>query len=64
MMKTNRLKIVLDTNVFLVFISPHSQYHWIFENLITGNYKLPAILSKKTNQMMQEICIFGKNEML
>ncbi len=42
-MKTNKLKIVLDTNVLLVSISPHSQYHWIvFSSLINGiamNYK-------------------------
>lgn len=49
MMKTNRLRIVLDTNVLLVSISPHSQYHWIFENLIVGNYEIFV-----TNEILME----------
>lgn len=40
MMKTNKQNIVLDTNVLLVSISSHSQYHWILENLIAGNYNI------------------------
>lgn len=39
-MKTNKLNIVLDTNVLLVSISPHSQYHWILEELIADGYNL------------------------
>lgn len=39
-MKTNKLNIVLDTNVLLVSISPYSQYHWILEELIAASYNL------------------------
>lgn len=33
-------KIVLDTNVLLVSISTKSKLHWIFKNLLEGNYIL------------------------
>lgn len=31
-----RPKIVLDTNVFLVSLSPHHKYHWVFQAIIDG----------------------------
>ena len=39
-MKSNSLKVILDTNVLLVTISPFSQYHWILEELIAGSYTI------------------------
>jgi uncharacterized protein len=39
-MKNNKLKIVLDTNVFLVSISPKFKYYWIFEKLQNDEYEL------------------------
>ena len=36
----SRLKIVLDTNVFLVSLAEHYKYHWIFQSLIEGKYEL------------------------
>jgi putative PIN family toxin of toxin-antitoxin system len=33
-------KVVLDTNVLLVSISTKSKLHWIFKNLLEGNYIL------------------------
>lgn len=33
-------KIVLDTNVFLVSISSKSRLHWIYKNLVKGNFIL------------------------
>jgi len=36
----NKYKIVLDTNVFLVSISPKFRYYWIFEKLQKGEYDL------------------------
>jgi putative PIN family toxin of toxin-antitoxin system len=39
-MKINKLKIVLDTNVFLVSISPKFKYYWIYEKLQNGDYDL------------------------
>jgi uncharacterized protein len=34
------LKIVIDTNIFWVAISRHSNYHWIITELIKGTYIL------------------------
>lgn len=33
-------KVVLDTNILLVSISTKSKLHWIFKNLLEGNYIL------------------------
>ena len=33
-------KVVLDTNVLLVSISSKSRLHWVFEELLKGNYIL------------------------
>ena len=48
-MKINKLNIVIDTNVLLVSISPHSKYHWILEELIEGNFNLFI-----TNEILME----------
>lgn len=40
MMKTNKLKVVLDTNVLLVSIPPGSKYRLIFDKLLMGVYDL------------------------
>ncbi len=34
------MKIVLDTNILLVSISPTSKYYWIFERFINEEYTL------------------------
>jgi putative PIN family toxin of toxin-antitoxin system len=34
------IKVVLDTNILLVAISPRSKDHWIFENFISESYIL------------------------
>ncbi len=34
------MKVVIDTNIFLVSISRRSPYHWIFQHLLEGNYSL------------------------
>ena len=33
-MKTNRLKIVIDTNALLVSVSSKSKYHWLYRALL------------------------------
>lgn len=48
-MKINKLKIVLDTNVFLVAIPPHSPYRLIFDELIADKYELYI-----TNEILTE----------
>jgi len=40
MMKINRLKVVLDTNVLLVSIPPQSQYRIIYDKFLSGVYDL------------------------
>ena len=39
-MTLSRLKVVIDTNVLLVSISPHSKHHWIFGELLKETYEL------------------------
>ncbi len=34
------MKLVLDTNVLLVSISPRSDYHWIFQSFISEDFQL------------------------
>jgi uncharacterized protein len=34
------LKVVIDTNILLVSVSKRSPYHWIFQDLIKGDYNL------------------------
>lgn len=34
------MKLVLDTNVLLVSISPRSDYHWIFQSFIAEDFQL------------------------
>ncbi len=35
-----RLRVILDTNVFLVSVSSRSPYHWIFQDLLDSRYEL------------------------
>lgn len=48
-MKTNKLRIVLDTNVLIVSLASHLKYHWVFERLVAGDYDLFV-----TNEMLVE----------
>jgi putative PIN family toxin of toxin-antitoxin system len=45
----DRLKVVLDTNVFLVSISSKSKYHWVYDKLIANEYDLFV-----TNEILME----------
>lgn len=40
MEKLNKLRVILDTNVFLVSLVPHFKYYWVFEKLVQGSYDL------------------------
>ena len=40
MKKNNKLKIVLDTNVFIVSLSTHFRYYWVYEELLNSKYDL------------------------
>ncbi len=49
-MKTsNRLRIVLDTNVLLVSISEFSQYHWLYQCVLNGVFDVYI-----TNEILTE----------
>jgi putative PIN family toxin of toxin-antitoxin system len=39
-MTSNKLRIVLDTNVLLVTIPSYSKYHWLFQALISKKFDL------------------------
>jgi putative PIN family toxin of toxin-antitoxin system len=43
------MKVVLDTNIFLVSISRKSPFHWIFEALLSGRFTLCL-----TNEIISE----------
>lgn len=34
------MRCVIDTNIFLVAISQKSPYHWVFQSLVEGKYRL------------------------
>lgn len=36
----NRLRIVLDTNIFLVSFSSHHKYHWIYKAIYGSKFDL------------------------
>jgi len=36
----NNLRLVLDTNVFLVSLAAKYKYHWIYKGLVEGKYEL------------------------
>ncbi len=51
----NNLRLVLDTNVFLVSILPHHKYWWVFEGIISQRYDL--LVSNEVLTEYLEICI-------
>ncbi len=40
MSNSDKLRVVLDTNVLLVSISSKSKYHWVFQKLLDSGYNL------------------------
>lgn len=64
MKKSNKLKIILDTNILLVSLSKTSKYHWIFEKLNNEEFDLfisndvlseyEEIIEKKTNNQIAQ----------
>ncbi len=63
-MDMTELKIVLDTNVFLVILGKQSSYRWIFEKIISGEFTLcistpimleyVEVIARKTNSQVAE----------
>ena len=52
-MKTNRLRVVLDTNIFLVSLAAQSKYHWIYRALM--NQKFDLVVSNEILTEYQEV---------
>lgn len=48
----NKLRLVLDTNIFLVSLAVHSKYHWIYKALISNRFNL--VLSNEILTEYQE----------
>ena len=40
MMKINKLKIVIDTNVLLVSVSSNSKFHWLYKALLDMDFEV------------------------
>ena len=36
----NKLRLILDTNIFLVSLAPKYKYHWIYQSLILSKFEL------------------------
>ena len=63
-MTTTALKIVLDTNIFLVILGTKSPYRWIFDKILSGEFILcvstaivfeyTKILARKTTQQIAD----------
>lgn len=51
----NDLRLVLDTNVFLVSVLPHHKYWWVFEGIISQQFTL--LLSNEILTEYLEKCI-------
>lgn len=49
----NRLRLILDTNVFLVSLAVHSKYHWIYRALIDQKFDL--VISNEILTEYQEL---------
>lgn len=45
----DKLRLVLDTNVFLVSLAPNFKYHWIYQALLKGKFELAI-----TNEILTE----------
>lgn len=36
----SKLRLVLDTNIFMVSLAPQYKYHWIYKSLLAGHFEL------------------------
>lgn len=58
-MSSSKLKIVLDTNVFIVSLLPRFKYHWVFRSLIEQQYELGVSNEILTEYQEQAAKRFG-----
>jgi putative PIN family toxin of toxin-antitoxin system len=52
----NKLRLILDTNVFLVSLAPYSKYNWIYQALIDGKFDL-AVSNEILTEYQEQISI-------
>lgn len=56
----NKLRLVLDTNIFMVSLAPHYKFHWIYQAILQGQFELAIsneILSEYNEQISQRYSI-------
>lgn len=52
----SKLRVVLDTNVFLVSLAPRYSYHWIYQGLLQGKYEL-ALSNEILTEYQEQISL-------
>lgn len=52
----NKLRLVLDTNIFMVSLAPNYKFHWIYQAIVQGKFELALsneILSEYHEQIVR-----------
>jgi uncharacterized protein len=52
----SKVRIVLDTNIFLVSLAPNYKFHWIYQALLNGRFEL-AISNEILSEYHEQIVI-------
>jgi putative PIN family toxin of toxin-antitoxin system len=52
----SKLRIVLDTNVFLVSLAPRYKYHWIYQGILQEKYEL-ALSNEILTEYQEQISL-------
>ncbi|GAB4031752.1 putative toxin-antitoxin system toxin component, PIN family [Spirosoma gilvum] len=55
----NKLRFVLDTNVFMVSLAPQYKYWWIYESLLKGKFELALSNEILTEYYEQVVLRYG-----
>jgi putative PIN family toxin of toxin-antitoxin system len=55
----SKLRLILDTNIFLVSLAPNFKYHWIYQSLIRNKYELVVSNEILTEYQEQVIVRYG-----
>jgi len=55
----SKLRLILDTNIFLVSLAPNSKYHWIYQSLIQNKYDLVVSNEILTEYQEQIVLRYG-----
>ena len=55
----NKLRLVLDTNVFMVSLAPQYKYHWVYQCLIQGKFELSLSNEILTEYHEQVVLRYG-----